>query len=303
MDKEQLQGYLVSVPLPWDEHGQLLVDQFRAATRKLLQEGCDGIYLFGTSGEGYAVSDDEFKVIIDLFEVETQGFDGFIQVGCFGISSDQVKVRCEMAADRGITAVQITLPFWKELSDGELTRYFQDVCGSFPELSFLLYNNPRNKRRLNGRELAGIASQVPNLHGTKTGSGSEMDFYELLTEASTLRHFVTESAFPFCYPLGAAGLIPSSNYSRPRFSRSYYEAVTGGDVVRAQELHRNIIRFFYETALPLVRKGYIDGAIDKAYAKIGGMDLPLYMKSPYLPLSEEDYGWLEELVNRKFPDE
>lgn len=63
MDKEQLRGYLVSVPLPWDEHGQLLVDPFRAATRKLLEEGCDGIYLFGTSGEGYAVSDDEFKVI------------------------------------------------------------------------------------------------------------------------------------------------------------------------------------------------------------------------------------------------
>jgi dihydrodipicolinate synthase/N-acetylneuraminate lyase len=303
MNKEDLRGYLVSAPLPWDEHGRLMPEPFRAAVRKLLQEQCDGIYLFGTSGEGYAVSDDEFKVIVDLFEVETQGFQGFLQVGCFGISSDQVKVRCEMAADRGIAAVQVTLPFWKELSDGELSRYFEDVCGSFPELSFLLYNNPRNKRRLNGRELAGIAAGVPNLDGTKTGSGSEMDFHELLTEASMLRHFVTESAFPFCHPLGAAGLIPSSNYTRPRFSRSYYEAVTSGDLPRGQELHRNIIRFFYETAVPLVRKGYIDGAIDKAYAKIGGMDIPLNMKSPYLPLSEEDYAWLEELVTREFPDE
>jgi dihydrodipicolinate synthase/N-acetylneuraminate lyase len=302
MDKAQLGGYLVSVPLPWDDNGQLLVDQFRAATRKLLKEGCDGIYLFGTSGEGYAVSDSEFKVIIDLFEVETQGFDGFVQVGCFGLISEQVKVRCDMASDRGIAAVQITLPFWKELNDGELTRYFQDVCGSFPDMSFLLYNNPRNKRRLSGAELARIIPEVPNLHGTKTGSGSWMDFYELLTATPTLRHFVTEGAFPFCHPLGAAGLIPSSNYARPRLSHTYHEAVLAGDLERSQELHQNIIRFFYETALPLGRKGYIDGAIDKAYARIGGMDMPLYMKSPYMALTEADFGWLEDLVKRDFPD-
>ncbi len=53
MDKEQLRGYLVSVPLPWDEHGQLLVDPFRAATRKLLEEGatvstCSGPAVRGT---------------------------------------------------------------------------------------------------------------------------------------------------------------------------------------------------------------------------------------------------------------
>ena len=303
MNKDDLKGYLVSAPLPWDDNGGLLVDSFCTAIRKLLEEECDGIYLFGTSGEGYAISDDEFKVIIDLFEVETQRFSGFIQVGCFGLSSEQVKVRCGMAADRGIEAMQITLPFWKELNDNELMRYFQDVCGSFPDISFLLYNNPRNKRRLNGSELARIAGEVPNLHGTKTGSGSDMDFYELLTEASMMRHFVTESAFPFCHSLGAAGLIPSSNYSRPRFSRTYYQTVTEGDLERSRQMHGDLIRFFYTTALPLARKGYIDGAIDKAYAKIGGMDIPLTMKSPYMSLSAEDYAWLEDLIWREFPDQ
>jgi dihydrodipicolinate synthase/N-acetylneuraminate lyase len=296
MKASELGGYLVSVPIPWDESGHLLPVLFRGAIRKLLGEGCDGMYLFGTSGEGYAVSDAEFARIVEIFLDETAEFRGFCQVGCFGLSSDQVKHRCALAVERGARGVQITLPFWKELSDAEVFRYFADVCGSFPDLSFLLYNNPRNKRRLTGKELAEIQNRVPNLHGAKTGSGSWIDFLELLTESPAVRHFVTEPAFLFCRGLGAAGLIPSSNYARPKTCRRYYEAVLGGDLDTASKLHRDIVRFFYRTALPLVRKGYVDGAIDKAYARIGGMEMPLHMKSPYVGLSEEDFAWLESVI-------
>ena len=299
----RLAGYLVSVPIPWDERGRLLPELFRGAVRKLLAEGCDGIYLFGTSGEGYAVSDEEFACLAELLVEETRSFSGFRQVGCFGLSAEQVKRRCRLAAERGIEGVQITLPFWKELNDRELFRFMEDVCGSFPELSFLLYNNPRNKRRLSGKELAAVHGRAPNLQGVKTGSGNWLDFCELFEESPGLRHFVTEPAFLFCHGLGAAGLIPSSNYARPRSCRRYYEAVTGGDLATAAGLHRQIVRFFLATAVPLVKKGYIDGAIDKAYARIGGMEMPLAMKAPYEPLAAEDFAWLERLIGQQFPDE
>ena len=47
------------------------------------------------------------------------------------------------------------------------------------------------------------------------------------------------------------------------------------------------MNFFFKTAKPLLDKGYIDGAIDKAYAKIGGMNTPLTIKSPYKTLSKK----------------
>ena len=123
MKKKQMCGYLVSVPIPLDEHGSLLPDLFRQAIEKVLREGCDGIYLFGTSGEGYAFTDKEFTHLVDIFADVTARFEGFRQVGCFGLSSDQVKHRCQIAVERGFSGVQITLPFWKELSDRELFRY------------------------------------------------------------------------------------------------------------------------------------------------------------------------------------
>ena len=303
LQKERLRGCLVSVPIPWDDRGSLLPNAFRGATRKLLDEGCDGIYLFGTSGEGYAVTENEFLQITALFAEETEDRGVFRQVGCFGLSSDQVKERCAVVRDRSIEGVQITLPFWKELTDAELLGFFEEVCGNFPDLSFLLYNNPRDKRKLSGKELSKVQEVAPNMHAAKTGSGNWLEFLELVTESPGIRHFVTEPAFLFCYPLGVAGLIPSTNYARPGMCRRYYEAVTSDRHEEASALHRDIVRFFYKTAVPLVKKGYIDGAIDKAYAVIGGMDIPLTMKGPYKALSAEDFAWLGQLIKDEFRDE
>jgi len=269
-------GYLVSVPLPLDKNGTFLPDLFRKAIQKLLSDGCDGMYIFGTSGEGYAVSNGEFAQIVKVFANATLQFKGFKQVGCFGLSAEQVIHRCRIVADYGLKSVQITLPFWKKLNNKELLKYFSDVCGSFPELSFLLYNNPNNKRKLRGVELESIYHKNSNLIGAKTGSGNWFDFYELITESPSISHFVTEAAFLFSKGIGAKGLIPSSNYVFPQKSKAYYKAVMTNDVETAQHLHKDIVRFFYKTATPLGEKGYVDGAIDKAYAKIGGMDAVIY---------------------------
>ncbi len=302
MANSRLGGVLVSVPLPLDEHGALVPSLLGAAIQKLRAEGCDGMYLFGTSGEGYAVSDAEFAQIAGIFAAETAQFAGFRQVGCFGLSSEAVKLRCQTVANLGLEGVQITLPFWKELNDAEIARYFTDVCGSFPNLSFLLYNNPRNKRRLKGAEMERMHQLAPNLEAAKTGSGAWLDFYELITEAPSIHNFVTEAAFAFCHPLGAAGLIPSANYALPALSRGYYDAVVRSDASTASRLHADVMRFFHLTAVPLVQKGYIDGAIDKAYARLGGMDMPLNMKSPHTKLSDADYAWLSDVMNAQFAE-
>ena len=60
------------------------------------------------------------------------------------------------------------------------------------------------------------------------------------------------------------------------------------------------MNFFFKTVKPLLDKGCIDGAIDKAYAKIGGMNTTLIIKSPYKTLSKNDFEWLEnEIISFK----
>ena len=53
-----------------------------------------------------------------------------------------------------------------------------------------------------------------------------------------------------------------------------------------------------QVTLPLLNKGYIDGAIEKAYARLGGLNIPLTVRSPYQGLSINDFEWLKDEVSQ-----
>ena len=294
----QIPSYLVSVPIPWNDDQSFDKELFTEILGELKKQYCDGLYLFGTSGEGYAITDEEFTEIVAHFKEQTWDFPGFLQVGCFGLSSAQVKLRCAVCMEIGIEQAQVTLPFWKELNDEELELFFQDICHSFPEMKFLLYNNPRNKRKLKGWELEDIHKKYPNLVAAKTGSGNWMEIYELLTNSPSINHFLTEGAFPFGSTIREVGLIPSYNYIFTERCRMFFEAVISSERERAESLHNEIMEFHLKTALPLLNKGYIDGAIDKAYARLGGLNIPLTVRSPYQGLSIKDFEWLNDEVSQ-----
>ena len=294
----RIPSYLVSVPIPLNEDQSFDKELFTEILGKLKNQYCDGLYLFGTSGEGYAITDEEFLEIVSHFKEQTWDFQGFLQVGCFGLSSAQVKLRCGVCMEIGIEQAQVTLPFWKELNDEELDLFFQDICHSFPDMKFLLYNNPRNKRKLKGWELENIHKKYPNLVAAKTGSGNWMEIFELLTNSPSINHFLTEGAFPFGSMIREVGLIPSYNYIFTDRCRMFFEAVISSERERAEILHTEIMKFHLKTALPLLNKGYIDGAIDKAYARLGGLNIPLTVRSPYQSLSIKDFEWLKDEVSQ-----
>ena len=155
-------SYLVSSPIPWDKEQNFEPNSFDEILNQLMGQSCDGLYLFGTSGEGYAVSENEFSKIVAQFAETTSSWSGYRQVGCFGLSTSQIKWKCKVCEELNIKQIQITLPFWKELTDDELDIFFSELCGEFQDLEFLLYNNPRNKRRLKGEELEYLHSKNNN---------------------------------------------------------------------------------------------------------------------------------------------
>ena len=148
----------------------------------------------------------------------------------------------------------------------------------------------RNKRKLSGKELECMHQRNTNLVAAKTGASTLMDFHELVVNGKSLQHFVTEPVFFYCSGPSEVGLIPSSNYSNARRCREYFQATIENKDFKAQALQREIIQFFIDTALPLLEKNYIDGVIDKAYAKLGGWDIPLTTKKPYAALNAKDFN-------------
>src|SRR5437868_1206654 len=72
---------LATCVVPWDEKGNFLEELFRSEVREVLAHGTRHLYLFGTAGEGYAVSDRQFERIVRVFHEEMQAGKGEAMVG------------------------------------------------------------------------------------------------------------------------------------------------------------------------------------------------------------------------------
>ena len=193
MSKRYHRAVLVSCEVPWDEDQRFMEDVFRAEVRATLRS-FDNLYIFGTAGEGYAVTESQFRDVVQVFREETDRKGVHPMVGVIAMSTAQTVERIGIAHDAGFRIFQICLPSWRTVTDEEYMVFFTEVCGAFPDSRFLHYNVGMAGRVLGADDYLRIEEAVPNLVATKTGSASPEDIEELVTRTS-LQHFVGETAF------------------------------------------------------------------------------------------------------------
>ena len=86
MSKRYPSSILVSCEVPWDENRELIEDTFRAEIRDAM-ETYNNLYIFGTAGEGYAITLSRFKEIVGIFREETNRPDVHPMVGIISMST------------------------------------------------------------------------------------------------------------------------------------------------------------------------------------------------------------------------
>ena len=198
--------------------------------------------------------------------------------------------RVSIAYELGFRCFQIALPCWGALNDVELLAYFRDVCGAFPDASFLHYNLPRAKRVLNGADYRRLVDAVANLVGTKNTGGGLARADDLMTHAPELQHFFGEQNVPpGCFD-GECSLLSSLAAIAPDATRQLVQAGRNRDygrLFRLQMFFHQLLQGLLGDLLALDR---IDGAYDKIWVRLGGLEeMPLRLLSPYQCFSEEQY--------------
>jgi dihydrodipicolinate synthase/N-acetylneuraminate lyase len=297
------QTILVSCPVPWDSDEALVENLFRQEVRAVLAAGFPDVYIFGTGGEGYAVDRERFERVASVFREETRHAGVRPMVGVIGLSTAAIVERLTIAHELGFRAFQISLPSWGPLSDPEVLRFFGDVCGRFPDSSFLHYNLPRAKRVLGGKDYARLIDAVPNLVATKTTGGGLPLAEELIREAGELQHFMGEGNFAHGAMYGECSLLASYGELAPRRTREYFEAGRtrdGAELIRQQHDFQRMGADLWRQ----VRSGpHMDGAYDKMLVKLGMLpDFPLRLLSPYEGFGDEDYVACRRLLERDYAD-
>ena len=141
LTQENLRGIWAGITLSWDENYELDEATFRENLQRLVEVGPHGIYIFGSTGEFYAVDDDEFRRIVDIV-VEEVGPSGIpTQAGCNGLATRQIISRLRYAQAAGASGGQVVLPSWMKLTEQELIQFWSDISEAVPHLPLISYNN------------------------------------------------------------------------------------------------------------------------------------------------------------------
>jgi dihydrodipicolinate synthase/N-acetylneuraminate lyase len=293
-------GILATAVVPWTEDWRFDEATFRREIALQLAAGYRDLYIFGTAGEGHAVSDDQFRQIIRVFVDALAGSSVQPMVGVISLSLATVLDRIAVALDLGARRFQISLPSWGVLDVDETRRFFDVVLGRFPNVQFLHYNLLRAKRLVTPEEYGRIAADHPNLVATKNTTDSLTRVRDLIEQAPTVLHFLGETGYTFGSQIGECGLLVSAATINARTGRAFYEAGRSGDLatlVRYEgELHE-----IAKTLVRLAGDGHIDSAYDKVLWRLHDPHFPLRLLPPYTAARPTAAEELADFLRRKYP--
>lgn len=293
---------LGTVCLPWAEDGSLDEAVFRRTITNLVHCGLPDLYVFGTAGEGYAVTDTMFRRIALVFAETMREAGGSPPiVGLVSLSLATMIERAQFCLANGISTFQFALPNWAATSDAEMKQVFAELCGRFPEANFIHYNLMRSGRLVRPLEYAELAERHPNLVGTKYGGGDPFMISGLMRHAPMLRHFLTEQGYYLGAPLGECALLTSISSSNPARAREYLQAGATGDATRFTQLYRELCGVLH-ALLDAAGTSFIDGAYDKAIHRLTEPDFPLRLLPPYGSTTVAVFERYRDTLTADFPD-
>ncbi len=256
----------------------------------LLARGCDGVCLFGTTGEAASFSVDERMRALDA--LVAGGFPAgrlLIGTGCCAVPDTVTLTR--HAVENGAGGVLVLPPFYyKRVSDEGVVDAHAAVVEQIddPRLRVYLYHYPyMSGVSLNHGVISRLTAAYPGIvAGIKDSSGDVENFKMICESFPALRSFPgTETLLLDGLELGAVGCISATVNVTSPLAAEVYEA---RGTERAAALQRKItsIRKTFDR-FPLI------GALKHVMAKHSGRDQWRNVRPPLRRLGREDAARLE----------
>ncbi len=287
MTFEKIQGLIDAPFTPFDAEGNLNLAPIPAYAAMLQKNGLKGVFVNGSSGEGYMLTTDERKALAEAWvKAAPEGFKVIVHVGscCVRDSRELARHAAEIGA-WGIGAM--APPFPKIGRVEELVKYIEEIACGAPELPFYFYHIPA----FNGAFLPmldllkAVDGRVKNFAGIKYTFESLYEYNQCRLYKGgkyDMLHGQDETILP-CLAMGGArgGIGGTTNYNGRELT-AIIDAWNRGDIEAARE-HQN---FSQEVINVICRyRGNIVGG--KRIMKLIGLDLGPN-RTPFRNVTDEE---------------
>ena len=233
-----------AIATPFDANNRVDLTAMTAHANWLLAEGCDGLVVFGTTGEAVSLTKEErLEALAAIVEQGIPAAKILVGTGCCAIA-DTVELSAH-ANSLGCQGVLIMPPFlFKGLSDEGLIETFRQVINGVgvDNLKVYLYHFPQ----LSGVSFTSslvnkLKARFPNnIMGYKDSGGDWENTRDIIENCADIDVYSgSELPLSKVLALGGAGCISATANVQPRAIRNVIKAWEDGDsgvLEAAQEL-------------------------------------------------------------------
>jgi len=276
---------LATAVVPWTADFRFDAETFRRQVRTIARNLTRHIYIFGTAGEGYAVTEAQFREIATCFSEISEEENVTPMLGVISLSLPTIAQRIAWGHSLGYRNFQLSLPAWGALNDRELDTFFAETCGRFPDSHFHHYNLARSNRVLTAVDYRRLADAHPNFVAVKASVSDPAIIRDFMALAPRLQFFFTERGYVEARKLGPCGFLISLASVNPAQAKAF---VAGDDAFRLQAFEGVAAM---GKKLKEIHGGcyHIDGAFDKMLFRVSDPTFPLRLLPPYEFASEADF--------------
>ncbi|OMI37475.1 dihydrodipicolinate synthase family protein [Streptomyces sparsogenes] len=246
MDYSPLRAALadvVAIPVtPYDAEGAVDQDTYRALLRRLLDGGVKAVTPNGNTGEFYALTLAERRLVTELTVAET-GDRAAVLVGVGHDVTTAVEA-ARHAREAGAGMVMVHQPVHPYVSQDGWVDYHRAIAEAVPELGVVPYlRNPL----IEGSAIARLGEACPNVIGVKYAVPDAARFAAVARDAG-LDRFVwvaglAELYAPSYWAVGATGFTSGLVNVAPKVSLDMLGALRAGDYPAAMKVWEQIRRF------------------------------------------------------------
>jgi 4-hydroxy-tetrahydrodipicolinate synthase len=227
--KKKLKGVIIVNTTPFNRDGSLDLESFRTNLRWLLKrtEGKDFIFNpLGSTGEFYAISDEECKAVIKTTVEEVNGkLPVFAGVGRPG-TQETIKM-CQYAESAGVDGVQVILPYYFIPTETGAYQHYQQIAESI-KIAVMVYNNPAPTGCWIKPALMAKIAKIDNVIACKENTPNLTQFVQMKKAVNpkdmTFFCGLGEEMYTNSAIIGCAGVVSSYANFVPDWTYSLYQA-------------------------------------------------------------------------------
>lgn len=284
---EKIVGLIDAPFTPFKQNGDVNLEPIPQYAQMLAKNGLQGVFINGSSGEGYMLTSEERMQIAEAWMAAApEGFKVIVHVGsCCVRESRRLAEHAQKIGAWGIGAM--APPFPKIGRIEELVKYIEEIACGAPDLPFYYYHIPAfNGAFLPMVELLkAVDGRIPNFAGIKYTFESIYEYNQCRLYADgkyDMLHGQDETILPSLAMGGARGGIGGTTNYNGRCLVGIIEAWKQGDIEKARELQNyaqaviNVICHF---------RGNIVGG--KRIMKLMGLDLGPN-RTPFQNVTDEE---------------